>query len=166
MIELGKINKGTTSKNIILERQENGCIKCLSHCTDNDGYVRIRYKGKQDRLFRVLYQQKYGEIPKGKVLRHICNNTWCVNVEHLKIGTHKENMEDMVKSHRSTKGKTNEKLYGTKNRSSKLNEEQVKAIYLSKISNKELGKLYNVSKTNISYIKNKKQWKWLTDTLD
>lgn len=62
MIELNKISK--QGKNIVLEEQENGCIKCLSHCTDKDGYVRIRYKGKHDRLFRVLYQEKYGEIPK------------------------------------------------------------------------------------------------------
>ena len=29
-----------------------------------------------------------------------------------------------------------------------------------------LGKFNNVTPTNISYIKNKRQWKWLTDTLD
>ena len=66
MINLGKITK--FGKEIILEKQDNGCIKCLSHCTDKDGYVRIRYNGKHDRLFRVLYQQKHGEIQKGLIL--------------------------------------------------------------------------------------------------
>lgn len=164
MIELNKISK--QGKNIVLEEQENGCIKCLSHCTDKDGYVRIRYKGKHDRLFRVLYQEKYGEIPKGMVLRHLCNNAWCVNVEHLKIGTHKENYQDMIDCGRSNKGKSNFKVAGEKNGISKLTEKQVKEIYLSKLSLKKLAKIYNVSSTNISNIKNKKQWKWLTDTLD
>ena len=54
----------------------------------------------------------------------------------------------------------------SKNVSNKLNEEQVKEIYLSKLSFNKLSKLYGVSKTNISLIKNKKQWKWFTDNLD
>ena len=164
MINLGKLNE--QGKEVILEKQENGCIKCLSHCMDKDGYVRIRYNGKHDRLFRVLYQQKYGKIPKGLVLRHLCNNAWCVNVEHLKVGTHKENAQDMVKCGRSGKGKPNIKVRGTKNLLHKLNEQQVKEIYLSKLGYKKLSKLYKVSATNIMYIKKKKQWKWLTDTLD
>lgn len=166
MINLGKFNNGLTSKEVIIEIQENGCWKCLSHCTDNDGYVRIRYNGKHDRLFRVLYQQKYGEIPKGLVLRHLCNNAWCVNVEHLKVGTYKENYQDMVNCGRSCKGKQNPKISGEKNHNHRLSEKQVKDIYLSDLSYNKLSKIYNVTSTNISYIKNKRQWKWLTDTLD
>lgn len=58
------------------------------------------------------------------------------------------------------------KLLGEKNGSNKLTEKQVKEIYLSKLSLKTLSKIYGVSTSNISYIKNKKQWQWLTDTLD
>ena len=166
MINLGKFNNGSTSKEVIIEIQENGCWKCLSHCTDKDGYVRIRYNGKHDRLFRVLYQQKYGEIPKGLVLRHLCNNAWCVNVEHLKVGTQKENYQDMIDCGRSPKGKRNLKISGEKNNNHKLSEKQVEEIYLSKLSLKTLSKIYGVSTSNISYIKNKKQWQWLTETLD
>lgn len=164
MINLGKLNK--QGKEVILETLENKCIKCLSHCTDKDGYVRIRYNGKHERLFRVLYMQKYGDIPKGMVLRHLCNNAWCCNVEHLKIGTYKENYEDMVKCGRSGKGKPNVKVRGIKNSFHKLNEQQVKDIYLSKLGYKKLSKLYKVSPTNIRHIKKKRQWKWLTDALD
>lgn len=166
MINLGKFNNGSTSKEVIVETQENGCWKCLSHCTDKDGYVRIRYNGKHDRLFRVLYQQKYGKIPKGLVLRHLCNNAWCVNVEHLKTGTKKENYQDMADCGRSPKGKRNLKISGERNNNHKLSEKQVKEIYLSNLSLKTLSKIYEVSTSNISYIKNKKQWQWLTDTLD
>ena len=164
MINLRKLNK--QGKEVILEKLENGCIKCISHCTDKDGYVRIMYNGKHDRLFRVLYQQKYGKIPKGLVLRHLCNNAWCVNVKHLKVGTQKENYQDMIDCGRSPKGKRNLKISGEKNNNHKLSEKQVKEIYLSKLSLKTLSKIYGVSTSNISYIKNKKQWKWLTDKLD
>lgn len=164
MINLGKLNK--QGNEVILEKLENGCIKCISHCTDKDGYVRIRYNGKHERLFRVLYIQKYGYIPKGMVLRHLCNNAWCCNVNHLAIGTQKDNYQDMVKCGRDTKGKSKINIRGTKNLSHKLTEQQVKEIYLSKLNNNKLAKKYNVSHTNIYYIKNKKQWKWLTDELD
>lgn len=164
MINIGKISKN--GRDVLLEKQNNGCVKCISHCTDKDGYVRIRKNGKHDRLFRVLYEQKNGKIPKGMVLRHLCNNAWCVNVEHLKIGTYKENYQDMVDCGRNNKGKSNVKVRGVKNGGSKLNEKQVKEIYLSNLGYRKLAKLYNVSSTNISYIKKKKQWKWLTDKLD
>lgn len=164
MINLGKLNK--QGKEVKLKKLENGCIKCISHCTDKDGYVRIRYNGKHERLFRVLYIQKYGDIPKGMVLRHLCNNAWCCNIEHFKVGTPKENYEDMVNCGRSRKGTHNIKIRGEKNLLHKLSECQVKEIYLSKLEYKKLSKLYNVSVTNIYYIKEKKQWKWLTDTLD
>lgn len=166
MINLGKLSNSSTSKDVILEQQDNGCIKCISHCTDKDGYTRIKYNGKHDRLFRVLYQQKHGKIPKGFVLRHLCNNPGCCNIEHLKVGTYKENYQDMVLCGRDNKGKPNIKIRGIKNASSKLNEKEVKEIYLSNLSYKKLGKIYNVSHVNISHIKNKRQWKWLTDTLD
>lgn len=166
MINIGKLNPGTTGKDVILERQANGCIKCISHCLDNDGYVRIRYNGKQNRLFRVLYEKEKGIIPKGKLLRHLCNNAWCVNVEHLQIGTSKDNYEDMVKCGRSKVGKNTPGMLGVSNPASKLSEKDVKHIYLSNLKTSELAKLHNVSKTTINYIRNKKQWKWLTDTLD
>ena len=135
MISLVKFSNSNTSKEVILEKLENGCIKCLSHCTDKDGYVRIMYNGKHDRLFRVLYQQKYGKIPKGLVLRHLCNNAWCVNIKHLKVGTQKENMEDMINCGRSQKGKQNIKIRGENNKANKLKENEVKEIYLSKDKN-------------------------------
>ena len=164
MINLGKITK--FGKEIILEKQDNGCVKCLSHCQDNDGYTRIKYNGKHERLFRVIYMQKYGEIPKGMLIRHKCDNTWCCNLEHLEIGTPKDNVRDMIERGRDNYHKIKPKIYGEKNGSSKLTENQVKEIYLSNLSNKKLAKIYGVSDINIGYIKNKKQWKWLTDTLD
>lgn len=164
MINLGKISK--SGKDVILQEKENGCWECLSHCKDKDGYVRIRYNGKHERLFRVIYMKNNGNISKGLVIRHLCNNRWCCNPEHLKMGTYKENAQDMINCGNSPKGKTNKKLRGENNGSNKLKEEDIKNIYLSNLSFNKLGKMYNVSKTNISYIKNKKQWKWLTDTLD
>ena len=164
MINLGKFSKN--GKDVILKKEKNGCLRCVSHCTDKDGYVRIRYNKKHDRLFRVLYKQKYGNILKGNVIRHLCNNAWCCNIEHLKEGTKKENAQDMINCGRSRLGKNNIHIRGTKNGSNKLQEKQVKEIYISKKNNKELCEKFNISKTLIWRIRNKIDWKWYTDTLD
>lgn len=163
-MKIDRISKN--GKNIILEKLDNGCVICTSHCKDKDGYVRIRSKGKHERLHRIIYEMHHGEIPKGLLIRHKCDNPNCCNIEHLEIGNHKDNAKDMVDRGRSTKGKPNINYRGVLNHQSKLTEQQVKEIYLSNLSLRELGKLYGVSDTNISYIKHKKQWKWLTDTLD
>ena len=161
------VNKlNINSRDIILEKQENGCMYCTSHCKDSNGYVRVMYNGKHQRLHRVLYELKFGEIPKGMVIRHKCDDPKCCNIEHLEIGTHQENMNDMKTRNRSCKGKKNIKIQGILNHASKLNEQQVREIYLSNLGSQKLAKMYNVSKTNILYIKRKKQWEWLTNKID
>lgn len=120
MINLGKISK--LGKSVILEEQPNGCIKCISHCTDKDGYVRIRYNGKHERLFRVVYMKKYGDISKGMVIRHKCDNRWCCNIEHLEIGTQKDNVRDMIERGRDCYHKPNYNSRGTKSHANKLTE--------------------------------------------
>ena len=60
IINIGKFT--INGKDVLLKENKNGCLECISHCKDNSGYTRIQYNGKQDRLFRVLYEKKYGEI--------------------------------------------------------------------------------------------------------
>lgn len=163
MINLG--NLSLKGRNVILQERENGCIECISHCKDDFGYTRIFVNGKHQRLFRYLYEQKYGKIPKGMVIRHKCDNSYCCNINHLEIGTVLDNINDMKERNRFYNGQ-NVKIRGTKNKSNKLNEQQVVEIFTSNLSNRKLAKKYNVSSTNIRNIKKKKQWKWLTDKIN
>ena len=163
MLNLGKISK--YGKEILLEEKENGCIECISHCKDDCGYTRIMINNKQERLFRYIYEQKYGKIPNNIQIRHKCDNPSCCNIEHLEIGTAKDNAMDKVKRNRSRKGIPNLSSRGTNNKSHKLTEEQVIDIYISNLSHRKLADKYNVSKTLISDIKNNKWWSWLTKGL-
>ena len=70
---------------------------------DDKGYGRvwagIRTSGGNKRpspASRVSYQLHVGEIPKGLVVRHKCDNPACVAPHHLEVGTKKENTQDMV----------------------------------------------------------------------
>lgn len=163
MIDIGKLSQ--TGKNIILEEQASGCIYCISHCKDDDGYTRIRYNGKHERLFRVLYSRKYGDIPHGMLIRHKCDDPACCNINHLELGTPKDNVSDMIKRGRSRYTEHKPWFNGTNNKQSKLSDEDVVYIFKSPLSNGKLSKQFGVSKTTISNIKNKKYWVWLTKDL-
>lgn len=164
MINLGKLSPN--GKKVILEKKENGCIECISHCKDKDGYTRIRYNGKHERLFRVIYMQKYGKIPKGMLIRHKCDNPACVNIEHLEIGTPYDNVQDMIKRGRATYHSSKPSIQGELNKNSKLTKESVKEIYTNKGKVKIYCEKYNISRSLIWQIRNKKWWAWFTNTLD
>jgi len=47
----------------------------------------------------VSYIIKNGKIPEGKEICHKCNNSKCVNPNHLYAGTHADNMKDIHKKY-------------------------------------------------------------------
>jgi len=56
-------------------------------------------------MHRILMAREHGpEAIEGKVVMHLCDNPKCINVEHLRIGTNQENLQDMaVKGRHRTK---------------------------------------------------------------
>lgn len=55
---------------------------------------------KANRLSWRLYR---GEVPDALDVLHTCDQRWCVNPEHLYLGTHPENMADMVRRGRASR---------------------------------------------------------------
>lgn len=55
---------------------------------DEDGFSR--------KAHRAMYQMFVGPIPEGALVRHTCDNPPCVNIDHLLIGTHSDNMQDAL----------------------------------------------------------------------
>src|SRR5882724_7709102 len=70
---------------------------------------------------RIMWRLTHGEIPPDRpFVLHRCDNPLCVRPSHLFLGTHADNMKDMVRKGRSSRGE--------RHHASKLNEDKVRAI--------------------------------------
>jgi len=67
----------------------------------NGHYGKIGVNGKTVPAPRVAYTLFRGPIPPGMFVLHSCDNPLCVNPEHLRTGTHRENMRDMAERGRA-----------------------------------------------------------------
>lgn len=128
------------------------------------GYGQYSFKQrgvkKTHKAHRFLYECLFGEIENLKLeVRHfVCDNTTCCNPNHLKLGTHKENMED-----RENKGRGRPPdNRGSKNGMSKLTEADV-VIIRKRVAKGEkqivVAKDYGIASGVISNIVNRKWWK-------
>lgn len=152
-------------------------IKDSSECwnwlrlKDKDGYGRICIDSTDVRAHRLSYIIHYGEIPKGLLICHKCNNPSCCNPCHLYAGTPKENMQDCknsgrLKSYENIR-KYQQTHFGEKHPRAKLTENQVLKIkkLLSKgIKQGILAEKFNISRQTISNINVGNGWRHLNDS--
>mgnify|MGYP006447779273 CR=1 FL=1 len=71
---------------------------------DSYGYGTFWYKGCSERAHRVSYMTFVGPIPDGMCVLHRCDNTSCVNPDHLLLGTQADNVHDMDSKQRRNTG--------------------------------------------------------------
>lgn len=58
------------------------------------GYGQFRLDGQSRYAHRVAYELAIGPIPDGMEVDHICRVRRCVNPQHLRVATHKQNQEN------------------------------------------------------------------------
>lgn len=94
---------------------------------------------------------------KGLVVRHKCDNTRCINPDHLIIGTHADNVQDKVDRNRQARGADHGQA--------QLSAEQVKSLREEYVfGSKEAGtyalaRKYGVSQRAVYMVVNHITWK-------
>ena len=64
----------------------------------NNGYGVVGLHCVSFAAHRISFEAFKRKISPGKIVRHLCNNTYCVNPEHLAEGTRKDNSDDWIKA--------------------------------------------------------------------
>lgn len=125
----------------------------------NSGYGRLKVNGIATTAHRYSWQLYYGDIPNGMLVLHHCDNKVCVNPKHLFIGTHSDNVQDMIR-----KGRGNyPRGAGEQASNVKLTQVEVdliRSLYASgRYSYRNLGDIYGVTLNNIYHIVKRHTWK-------
>lgn len=130
------------------------CWEWTAYCCSK-GYGIFRMNGAIRKAHRVSYMlcNPTSAFYAVDDILHACDNRKCVNPAHLFEGSHKDNMKDMA-----NKGRAKTKK-GEEHKLHKLTEKQVSFIRDSNCSLRELAKIFNVSKTLIMKIRQRKVWR-------
>lgn len=130
----------------------DGCWEWTSQ-VNNKGYGILTGDGQIHMAHRCSWMIHKGPIPKGLFVLHKCDNRRCVNPDHLFLGTHEDNMRDMVAKKRQA--------VGSKVASSKLTEEavrQIRALRQSGMKYREIAEAFGLSTYHVKDICHRRYW--------
>ncbi len=71
--------------------QSNGCWLWMSHLNWK-GYPEFWFDGRSRMAHRFAFQRLVGSVMDGLTLDHTCDTPACVNIEHLRPATHRDNI--------------------------------------------------------------------------
>lgn len=125
-----------------------------------DGYGAFSFYGKPTSAHVVAFIMYYGERPEQCC--HRCDNSGCVNPQHLYSGNHESNTQDRVARKRTAK------LFGEDHAGSKLTWDQARDIRVRlqtrRVTVKYLAKQYGVSETTIRKIRDNEAYVHMSKT--
>lgn len=135
---------------------EIGCITTPLRAPNVHGYHEKKWREngalKQELMHRMVYRRFFGDDIDGKVVRHTCDNKWCINPYHLKVGTQADNVQDRVDRNRSARGSDNGRA--------KLSEAEAWYVKTDQSHNiSELARMFGVSRRSIKLIRDGINWK-------
>lgn len=122
---------------------------------NSDGYGVIRTEDGLKLAHRVSVILD-GRDPTGRVAKHACDTTYCVNPRHLAVGTQAENIRECVERGRNNRG--------SRNGQALLDESKVREIMAlaATQSRATIAARFGVSKETVRDILNGRSWRHVT----
>jgi hypothetical protein len=108
--------------------------------------------GKHRFASRFAWEMYKGPIPAGLEVCHKCDNGMCVNPQHFFLGTHQDNMDDMVRKGRRPK------QIGESHPVARLTDAQALAALSDPRTAKVVAAELGVSKSTISALRRGQNW--------
>ena len=145
-------NVVTKAKNVTW-RWQGDCKVITSHVPSEDGYCMVYSGGKKSFVHRLVWESSNGEIPKGMVIMHTCDNPSCFNLKHLRMGTQRDNMRDKINKGRVRKG------------FKKLTKSQARSVKFDHpaLMDREVAARYGITRSAVQQIRSGRTWGKITD---
>lgn len=136
-------------------QKSEGCWLWIGNI-GTDGYGKFWLRGRTTHAHRVAYELTRGpiQIDDPRFVCHRCDNPPCCNPEHLFLGTHRENTDDMIQKGRSTAGE--------RSGNAKLTNDEVRAMrnqHVQGVPIPELAKRFGISATNAHSVVRRRTWR-------
>jgi hypothetical protein len=134
-------------------KQPSGCWEVQGCVSSRSGHVQINRKHEGlpvIRAHRLAWELANGPIPAGLSVLHRCDNPRCVNVDHLFLGTQRDNVLDSI-----CKGRYN--AFGRQ----KLNAAQVhqiRALAARGLRHKDIAAQFGIARNTVSGIVSGASW--------
>jgi hypothetical protein len=128
-----------------------GCHEWIGGANDQ-GYGYAKVDGRMFRVHRLAWALANGPIPDGLLIRHDCDNPRCVNVAHLCLGTHQDNMRDLALRGRARHA-----------RLSRADIAAIKERHASGVAQKTIAQEFGINTSTVSRIINQKRTSYLDD---
>lgn len=125
-----------------------------------EGYGNFTYQRKNYHCHRVSWELAYGPIPGGLWVLHRCDNRKCVRPDHLFLGTHLDNIQDMVAKGRHSFHRRADRPCGQAHPNAKLTDHAVRDIraYAPTTSIAALARRHGVSESAIQAVLHGDTW--------
>ncbi len=127
--------------------------------TDSKGYGKFYMKNGDKELYliatRVVYFLVTSQDPEDLCILHSCDNPRCCNPAHLRLGTHQDNVVDMLDKERNKRGANdaNAKL-------SDIDVYFMREMWISRLfTQRVIASKYEVSGSVVCHIVNGSRWK-------
>lgn len=142
-----------------ISKNKNDCWNWMG-ARKPKGYGNVRIDKKYMLSHRVAFALANGQIPKGFMVCHVCDNPSCCNPSHLMLGTCKSNAADML-----IKNRQKDIIYaarGEKNGNSKLTSSDVvkiRRLYERGAKLTDIADMHKVSPQAIGSIVRMETWR-------